>query len=116
MATVYVFYCLLSYVSIGTEERCLEFCQRGGMSKIFRLPCTETSIGASCKEANLLDSNSSLKRSQMHSQSHLPFFKNLFILNIDSGEVAKIAERDLVDASLPVSPVGYILCKYSTIS
>lgn len=40
------------------------------MGKIF----VETSIGVFCKEINLLDSNSTLKRFQMHSQSHLLFF------------------------------------------
>lgn len=52
MATVYVFYCFISYVSISTEEICLEFCQRGVLGKIFRLPSIEISTGVSCKEVN----------------------------------------------------------------
>ena len=61
----------MSYVGITTEERCLEFCQRSGMGRIFRLPCMEMSTGVSCKEVNLLDSYSSLKRSQIHYQYYL---------------------------------------------
>lgn len=43
IATVYVFYCFISYVSISTEKRCLEFCQGGSMGKIIRSPCIEMS-------------------------------------------------------------------------
>ena len=51
MATVYVFYFFISYVSISMEEICLEFCQRG-LGKIFRLPSIEIFTGVSCKEVN----------------------------------------------------------------
>ena len=56
MTMLYVFSCSVSSVSISTEERCVEFCQRGGVGKIFRFPYIETSTGGPCKEDNLLDS------------------------------------------------------------
>lgn len=56
MATVYVFSCFMSYVSMSTEERCVEVCQRSGTGKIFRLPYVETSTGGPCKEDSWLDS------------------------------------------------------------
>ena len=52
MATVYVFYCFISYVSISTEEICLEFCQRGGLGKIFRLSSIDLSTGVSFEGVN----------------------------------------------------------------